>query len=149
MELEANLTVEVRNLGSRPLTIQPTTVTGTHPADFAGPSEIIMVPAGGHVFIDLSFSPTAEGLREALVHLASNAENNPDFAIPVTGIGIARLVCGDCLSPPPNYCATGTILVVYEPAGTCVDNQCQYRATSTVWRHMCDDARPMQQCNRW
>lgn len=132
--LEANRTLEVRNMGLQEMRVEPVTPDG----DFRGPSAQFSVSAGGRQFIEVSFLPTVEGQRSGVIHLRSDAENSSDVTIPVTGIGIPRVVCGDCSSPPAAYCSSPTIRVEYEANGTCVDNQCQYKAANVVCTQICN-----------
>lgn len=124
--LKASRTIEVRNRGRKALVLQPVSSVG----DFEGPAQTVTIESGASQFIGVSFTPSVEGPRDAAMHLLSDAENQPDVLIQVTGIGIPRLICTDCLTPPANYCATDSTLVVYEPNGTCVGNQCQYKANT-------------------
>ena len=132
--IAVSLPVQVRNLGKNELVLQPTT---SDAADFAGPATELRVGAGQRVSIDVAFWPTVEGLRSGTVHLASNAENDPDVALPVTGQGIVRLVCTECNAPPASYCASEAILITYQPHGTCVANKCEYQAASVICGGAC------------
>lgn len=127
--LSANLSVEVRNLGSQSVSVEAARVEG---GDFSGPSQRFVVEPGGHRFIDIVFAPTDVGSQSSVLHFVNDAENRPDVEIQVTGIGAPRLMCGDCLTPPPSYCANQTTLIMYERMGTCVANQCQYGSRTAV-----------------
>ncbi|MDP3154745.1 MAG: choice-of-anchor D domain-containing protein [Archangium sp.] len=132
--LQVSLPVQVRNLGKSALVLSPVTVEG---ADFAGPTTETTIGAGERQTIELSFLPTAEGLRNGVVHLINNSVNDTDVALVVTGQGIPRLVCAECNAPPAAYCASGSVLINYQPHGSCVNNRCEYQANTTICGGMC------------
>lgn len=132
--IQVSLPVQVRNLGKSALVVSPVTVEGT---DFAGPTTETTIGAGDRVTIELSFLPTAEGLRNGVVHLINNSVNDADVAIVVTGQGIPRLVCAECNAPPASYCASGSVLINYQPHGRCVNSRCEYQANTTICGGMC------------
>lgn len=132
--IQVSVSVVVRNVGRGELVLQPATVEGI---DFGGNTESITLAGGENRQVDLTFRPTVEGQREGVVHLINNSENDTDVAVVVTGQGIPRLVCADCNSPPANYCASSSLLITYEPHGTCVNNRCEYQATTTICGGQC------------
>lgn len=128
------LPVEIRNTGEAPLRLQPPTVEGN---EFETASEAMTIAPNQSLNINVVFTPSATGTRTGLIHVRSDASNRAEVSIPVTGLGIASTVCGDCSSPPASYCASASFLVRYERYGTCVDNQCQYSARSVLCEGGC------------
>ncbi len=134
--LKVSLPVQVRNLGKNPLTLQRATVEG----DFEGNTDVVTIAAGDKASIDISFAPTMEGTRDGVVHLINNSANDADVALVVTGVGIARVVCAECNTPPANYCASSAVLIAYQHQGSCVGNKCEYQANTVVCGGMCSAA---------
>jgi hypothetical protein len=132
--IEVSASVTVRNTGRGDLVLQPAVVEGV---DFGANAEAITLAGGQTIQLDLTFRPTSEGLREGVVKLANNSENDSQVDLVVTGQGIPRLVCADCSMPPANYCASSAILITYEPHGSCVNNRCEYQATTTICGGTC------------
>jgi hypothetical protein len=136
--LPVSLQLEVRNLGRQELLLQP--MTPSLP-DYAGLTSALKLAAGERQVLAITFTPTVTGERTGVVRLPSNAGNDPDLTIAVTGQGTPRLVCADCSSPPPSYCASPRELITYEPHGTCVSNKCEYQAARVACGGGCVAAR--------
>jgi hypothetical protein len=132
--LPVSLELEVRNLGRQQLVLQP--MKPSLP-DYAGSTSVLQLAAGERQAVEITFTPSLAGERTGVVRLPSNAGNDPELVIAVTGQGTPRLVCSDCNSPPPSYCASKRVLIAYEPHGTCVTNKCEYQATSIVCGGSC------------
>lgn len=133
--LPVSLSVQVRNLGKSTLVLQPAVVDA---ADYSGPTQVFELEGGERRAVDIVFQPTVEGLRQGVVHLQSNAENAADVSIPVTGLGVPRLVCVECDMPPTSYCASTTTLINFQPHGVCVGNRCEYQASNVICSGTCE-----------
>jgi hypothetical protein len=134
MGLRVSLPVQVRNLGRSTLVLQPATSSD---AQFSGNEAVVEVGAGERATVEVTFLPSGEAVHTAEVHLLNNSVNDADVAIAVTGQGTARLVCAECNTPPDSYCASGTLLISYQPHGVCVGDRCEYQATSTICGGSC------------
>ena len=88
----------------------------------------VTVAPGAETLLRVEFRPGKEGPQEATLVLKSNG-GAADVRVPLKGSGTPRSVCGDCSTPPANYCASGTALIAYAKTGTCVDNACRYDAS--------------------
>ena len=80
----------IKNIGDVPLTLSNVILSGTNAADFridSQPSFSTVVP-GGQANFEVRFSPSALGIRSAIVSIANNdSDENPyTFAIQGTGI---------------------------------------------------------------
>ena len=94
------LTFTLKNTGTAPLTDIAVTADGTNSADYA----LITAPAtslaaGDSTTFVVTFTPSATGTREAVLHIVSNDPTDNPFNINLIGIGTA--------APPPTV-ATGT-----------------------------------------
>ncbi len=82
-------TALVRNRGSAPLTITGVNIAGTHPGDYAIASlslPMTLVPEGA-VQISVTFTPTAESTRTAVLQIVTNDTDESPFDISLTGTG--------------------------------------------------------------
>ena len=80
----------IKNPGTYPLTNLAILIDGTHSADFTlTVAPATSVPAGGSTTFTITFKPSALGVRDAAIHIASNVTGakNP-FDIALTGTGI-------------------------------------------------------------
>lgn len=84
-------TVEVQNLGQKALALEPSTSSN---AEFEGPAGNANISPGGKLLINIAFSPSQEGMRDGVIHLLSNAGNDADVEVAVTGIGITSAAGG-------------------------------------------------------
>ncbi len=83
-------TFTVRNSGFSNLTGLGITFSGTGAADYAvgiSPASPLTGPTGSTTFT-VVFNPAAEGVKNALLHLASNDANENSFEIALTGRGL-------------------------------------------------------------
>ena len=90
-------TVTFSNGGGAPLTITNIYFAGLNPGDFARsaanagtcptnfPAQLFV---GASCTVNITFKPTALGLRQANISLSGNAANTTDLTVPLTGIGI-------------------------------------------------------------
>jgi hypothetical protein len=85
--------ITLTNNGADPLTVASVTVTGTAATDFAVEQTCgsAPLPPGDSCVIDVTFQPSAVGLREASIAITGSASSSPQ-AIPVTGNGIGPVV---------------------------------------------------------
>lgn len=82
-------TFVIFNDGLSDLTLGPVTFTGTHAANFSvSVPPVSPVPSGGTTHFEVTFNPSAMGLRTATVNVPSNDvdESTFDFAIEGTGV---------------------------------------------------------------
>jgi hypothetical protein len=79
--------IVLTNTGTGTLTVSGVSLTGTNPGDFAQTNNCTSVAAGLTCHIDVTFTPTATGLRSASVSIADNATGSPQIAA-LTGVGI-------------------------------------------------------------
>jgi uncharacterized delta-60 repeat protein len=79
--------VRITNLGTAPLVVSPPVVEGPQAADFMviDPTAITL-PVGGHAVVAIRFTPSAAGVRNAVLRLSSN-DPAGDRLIPLRGEG--------------------------------------------------------------
>lgn len=82
-------TFTVRNVGNVPLTGLAATLTGSAAAEFTPSGLATSLAGGASTTFDVSFSPTAQGLREATLEIASNDRSENPFRVDVSGTGTA------------------------------------------------------------
>jgi len=85
----SSATFTIRNTGISNLTGVAVTVGGTHATDFvvtASPSEVVTTPNGSTTFV-VSFTPSEDGIRNAVLSIASNDSNENPYLINLSGIG--------------------------------------------------------------
>ena len=80
----------VTNTGNAPVTIQNITLTGKNAGDYAltGSSCASALPAGSSCFLTLTFTPSAPGVRSAILSFIDDASGNPQ-TITLSGTGQA------------------------------------------------------------
>jgi hypothetical protein len=88
----SNLTIQIRNVGglTSTLTIFSETISGPNPGDFHAnpPLPPFNIPGGLTQTVNLSFTPTAPGLRQGVLQIQSNDPMQPMFQVPLSGSGI-------------------------------------------------------------
>lgn len=79
----------IQNLGGSTLTLSSVTIVGTDPSDFTvSTPPPTTIAAGATVTFEVTFSPTAQGVRNAIVRIANNSNNvSPNFDFNVRGTG--------------------------------------------------------------
>lgn len=83
-----SLTGQIENLGNLPLKGFSVTIAGSHKQDFSVDLDTSEELSGGMVLpFTVHFSPTASGLRTAVIRIASNDSDENPFDIPVSGTG--------------------------------------------------------------
>jgi HYDIN/CFA65/VesB-like, Ig-like domain len=84
----ANFTIS--NAGTGPVKVDTLTVTGNDAKLFTIPMMPgFTVPAMGSVVVQVNFKPVAIGMFTATANLTTDDPNLPNFAIPLTGAGVA------------------------------------------------------------
>ena len=80
--------VTIRNTGTANLTGLAITTDGANPSDFRiGTLGATTLAPGGSTTFSITFIPSAEGMRSAAIHVASNDEDENPFDIKLEGIG--------------------------------------------------------------
>ncbi len=92
----------------------------------------------GEVELDVAFAPSGARRFSAQVEIQSNARNDLTKAITLSGTGVAAIICGPCNDPPPRYCATDSVLVLYRRTGLCPDGLCEFSARTLVCNQGCE-----------
>jgi FtsP/CotA-like multicopper oxidase with cupredoxin domain len=78
--------VTVQNVGNAPLTLVGIIIGGTNAADFAQTNACGPTLADGAVCtIDVTFTPSATGVRTAALQITSNDPVSPSMAVPLSG----------------------------------------------------------------
>lgn len=88
------MTVTLTNNGDGPLTVTTITIVGTHNADFAKTENCVSsspIPPGGNCTINVTFTPTATGARNANLAINDDAWNSPQ-TVNLTGTGTMSAV---------------------------------------------------------
>lgn len=83
--------ITLTNSGGAGLTVTSVSLTGANKGDFSQSNTCTKVVAGGTCQINVTFKPTAAGLRTATVSVADSATGSPQTAS-LTGTGIAATV---------------------------------------------------------
>jgi uncharacterized delta-60 repeat protein len=82
-----SMSLIVRNLGSSALTLSNPAIVGTHSAEFAiGGFQSPVLAPGAIVSLAVSFMPADSGERSAMIRLASDDEDEPDYQIQLVGV---------------------------------------------------------------
>ena len=85
----------IKNLGTADLTGLAVVEDGTHAADFTvGTPVVVTLSPDGSTTFEVTFTPSATGIRSAALHIASNDPTNSPFDINLTGTGTATLPPG-------------------------------------------------------
>lgn len=112
-------TFTIQNIGSTSLSVGAITISGTHASDFtvtASPSG--SVASSGSTTFDITFNPSATGLRTASVSIAnSDGDENPyDFSIQGTGTNLTYSSVSVSVTWP-SWSGENRV-EVYTPSGT-------------------------------
>jgi hypothetical protein len=100
----------VINEGTAPLNISNITITGANPGDFlVTQAPISPLAAGTDDILEITFSPSAAGVRTAIVTIISNDPDTPNYVFNIHGTGICS-VSSPTLSPSSG--PTGTIVTL-------------------------------------
>ena len=87
----ATQTVTLTNTGTIPLTISSITLTGTNASDFAESDNCPITPStlavNANCTLSLTFTPSANGARNASVSITDNAAGSP-HTVPLSGTGV-------------------------------------------------------------
>lgn len=83
--------ITLTNTGTIPLTINSITLTGTNASDFARTNTCPISPGtlavNGSCTLTVTFTPAANGARNASVNISDNAAGTPQ-AVPLSGMGV-------------------------------------------------------------
>ena len=83
----AAVPIKLNNEGTVPLSITQISITGVNQADFSQANNCgAGVPAGASCTVNLTFAPTATGVRTAAVSIADNGGASPQ-TVSLTGTG--------------------------------------------------------------
>jgi DNA-binding beta-propeller fold protein YncE len=116
-------TFTIANTGSAALTIGTPTLTGAQAADFTlSRSPASNVAGGGSTTFDITFDPTAAGLRTATVTISNNDSDENPTTFAIQGVGspkhpLTTAVIGDgvgslVFNPPGGLYDHGTVVTV-------------------------------------
>ena len=84
------------------------------------------IPVGGSVDVQIAFTPSDEQRYEGLLRVKSNTGDGEEVTVELRGSGLSDVVCGDCESPPGDFCEDENTLVTYNRDGECADDVCRY-----------------------
>lgn len=99
------LSETVTNTGSSSITVSELGLTG--PFNLSGPTTPLMLAAGQSTSFSVTFAPTAAGIANGNLIIASNASNSK-FTIPLSGTGTTT---AGQLNINPNPLAVGNVVV--------------------------------------
>ena len=83
----AAVPVTITNVGTAPMTISSLAITGANPLDFSEAANCGTVGAGNLCTVQVTFTPTATGIRSATLSVTDNAAGSPQ-TIPLSGSGL-------------------------------------------------------------
>jgi uncharacterized delta-60 repeat protein len=93
-------TYTVQNSGDGTLTLGSVTITGTHAADFIVTAQpAASVAAGGSTTFQITFDPSAAGVRSATVNLTTNDGDESAFDFAIQGLGTGLPSPGQIIRP--------------------------------------------------
>jgi subtilase family serine protease len=96
--------VVVSNSGNATLTLSYAGIGGAQPGDFSASGNCLagsnLIPPGGSCFLDVAFSPSADGARSASLSFMPQGLTAFTVALSGTGTGSAPLNTGDVPLPP-------------------------------------------------
>lgn len=83
----ANDSVTVTNNGGDPLDITGISIGGANAGDFMQTNDCAQLAADASCTVELSFTPSTEGARNATLSIDSNDPDTPTVEVPLTGAG--------------------------------------------------------------
>jgi hypothetical protein len=83
------ITITVTDTGSLDLTISSIQITGANPGDFSQTNGCVTFPPAGSCNIKVTFTPTADGIRSAVLTITDNAANSPQ-SVRLSGTGTGQ-----------------------------------------------------------
>ncbi len=112
----------ISNNGIAPLTVTGVSITGANPTQFSvSPGSCaILTPTldpGTNCTLNVSFYPTTQGSKSAILHLTTSSVNSPTLDAQLSGIGIIPYYSLTMTSQ-----GTGSGRVYYSSGGSCTDN---------------------------
>ncbi len=84
----APVSVLVKNTGTSPLNIQPSSTTTTGDFSIASDGCTFAINPNAFCLINVSFTPTQSGTRTGTLSIASNDPANPTLAVPLSGTAL-------------------------------------------------------------
>ncbi|HEX9981387.1 MAG TPA: choice-of-anchor D domain-containing protein [Flavobacterium sp.] len=87
-------TYNIQNIGSASLTVSSITITGANPSDFTiqGTAPTGVIPGVTSVIsaglLTIKFSPSAPGIRSAIINISNNDSNEGTYSFKVQGLGV-------------------------------------------------------------
>jgi hypothetical protein len=109
--------VDLRNMGTAALSIYSIAIAGTNPTDFSQSGCGTGVAAAGKCTISLTFTPSAQGIRAAILTITDNAAGSP-HEIPLAGNDTGKPDFAVTLktdSPPVNAGQTAGYTITFTP----------------------------------
>jgi len=131
--LSVALTVKVNNPGPRSVTLSAITVEG---GAYSVSAKTLTIAPGDFMLALVSFSPTSLGEATGV---ASFKSVDGVVTLGLRGVGVPRMTCRPCSSPPTSFCASSQTLVTYAPSGTCIEGGCEFTANSEACSGECDN----------
>lgn len=113
VNLEGNVvrTVTITNSGTEPLTDIELAVEGTHASEFTTTElTAATLASGASQTVDVTFSPTAQGTRTAVLKIYSNDPDESPFSLTLNGEGLVGL--GFLSTPQPKVVRLGAEAVL-------------------------------------
>lgn len=117
----------------------------TSDAPFHSEESSVTVNGNSDRKVQFFYAPKNAGEHEASLTVTADASNASDISITLKGQAFDEFICGDCSSPPEDFCINAISLLVYTNVGECVDDQCQYQATIEECEFGCHE--PTATCN--
>lgn len=115
-------TFTIRNTGGANLTVGTVTIGGAHASDFSVTAQPASpVAGGGSTTFQITFTPSAAGVRTATISIPNNDSDENPYAFAIQGTGAAiinssvtQISVSTSNNPTPQSCAaTGTNLALY------------------------------------
>ena len=112
--------VVISNLGTAPLSINSTTLTGTNAADFGAAPACAPINPGANCTVTVMFTPTGVGAESAALTFTTNDPAHPTLTVSITGTAVmgTTMTIG---APAITYGADGLVTVAVAPnSGTVI-----------------------------
>jgi hypothetical protein len=133
----ATRTLQMVNAGGQALTIDDYIALSDENVFMATFSkETIQV--GGSVDVQIAFTPSEEQRYEGILRVKSNTGDGEEVTVELRGSGLSDVVCGDCESPPGDFCEDENTLVTYDRDGECAEDVCRFIKKRIDCPHGCE-----------
>ena len=139
LDYTATRKIQLVNAGNQQLVIDSATIEGGDAAFMTLPTETT-IAGGDSIEFAIAFTPTEIKNYEAVLTLMTNSRNNAEATVSLLGEGFKEVICGDCNSPPDDYCSDSETLAIYTADGECVEDVCRYVPTFVDCPYGCLDA---------